>query len=88
MGDTLGDEPGERVETTVMPEQRAHKYRLIAGEIRTAARTVTMEESRTSLVNLANAYERMANAADGGAAAATDERSPALRRSPKTPTHR
>jgi hypothetical protein len=47
-----------------MPDQRAKKYRLIASEIRNAARSVAMEESRASLVNLANAYERMAAAAE------------------------
>ncbi|HTI86265.1 MAG TPA: hypothetical protein VL966_06650 [Alphaproteobacteria bacterium] len=43
------------------------KYRLIASEIRNAARGVALEESRTSLINLANAYERMATAADAAA---------------------
>jgi len=50
-----------------MRRQRAKMYRLIANEIRNAARGVAMEESRASLVNLANAYERMAAVAEAAA---------------------
>src|SRR4051794_39804421 len=57
---------GHVVEQDLKPEQRASKYRTIAGEIRELARSAQLEESRTSLFNLANAYERMAGAAESG----------------------
>jgi hypothetical protein len=67
-----------------MPKDRARKYRLIASEIRAAARTVSMEESRTSLLNLAGAYERMASAAEG-AVAEPEERTAAAVERPWSP---
>jgi hypothetical protein len=48
-----------------LKSERAARYRRIAGDIRKAAQTVSLEESRTSLLNVAAAYERMANAVEG-----------------------
>jgi hypothetical protein len=49
---------------TDLPEGGADRYRAIASEVRAVAVVTRLEESRTSLLSLANAYERMADAAE------------------------
>jgi hypothetical protein len=49
---------------TDLPEGRADRYRANASEVRAVALVTRFEESRTSLLSLANAYERMADAAE------------------------
>jgi hypothetical protein len=51
-------------ETSVKAEQRAEKYRTTAAEIRTISTFLTVEDVRASLLNLAIAYERLADAAE------------------------
>lgn len=54
----------EWVEFTLEPNKRAARYRAIAAQIRTTAQGLTLDDARAALINLALAYDRMADAAD------------------------
>jgi hypothetical protein len=51
-------------ESNLKPEQRAKKYRSIAAEIRAISGSVIVDDVRASLLNLAFAYERLADSAE------------------------